>query len=266
MNDTVDTQLLRSVAHEPPDHEPDYDQLVRTGLARGKRRRRIRRMGTGVVGAVTVSAAVGGVAFAMTLMPTTAPGISLAPAGPPTPAATTPSPTETAQPVVAQDVLATLRPMLPKSGEISKTSDEGNGFAHLRFTDALGTAWMSIATTNIGAAPDPGWGCPTAGQLPGDKCSVTDLDGGKLMVATTHQYPGQTDSATEAFAIYRRADGAEISFTQINRIGEKTGGTSRETVPLSSAKMKAIVTSESWELPAADGAGKAWPGKSKTPR
>lgn len=247
MDDSILIDRLRADADRLDDLDVDIDALVRGAVTHGRRRRGRRRIAGAVTGVVAAGVAVAAIA---TSVPALRAAQEVDPVAPPPSAATTePTPSQTPSPTgrvsgSPKQVQATVTDLLPSSLTVAQASsarDVGsNGFAWensaaLTVTDAKGTSYLNVAIGN-GGYVDGCLGLPD--------CEQTTLpDGGTLWI--TRSPSGDKAGADRTFT-YDRPDGSHL-FMMERTYAEGNGPVTRDTVPLSDAEGRALVTSTAWD-------------------
>lgn len=225
----------------------DVDALVSGGLGRGRRKLAARRaMGVGAV-AVLAVAAVGAASLyrpsvlgAPGAPSTSAVATQLPSAGPtPTSASKAPSATRPATGAYPTDsqVLNVIRGLLPKTFKQSAVQLNGNMDlgGTLTVTDSLGTAWIG------GGAGNQEWSPYLVSSCKAPWCTITIVNGQKLVVSVDGEKPGQG-----IWYFLLRADGTYVSFAQRSSFGGN-GPATRPGRPLTDAQVLAILTAPAWD-------------------
>jgi hypothetical protein len=262
MTSNIDEQIRQAMRAAADGIEPPVQELVDGGLERGRRLRRRHRMvvaGTGLV-AVTVVASGIVIAAQFTAGPkeVAAPGDdtsrSVVEAAPANPGAWDAADVSAeVEPISSEDVLETLIELLPP-GEITDSRAlpqdvvEGmseNPAAIVTFDDGAGAANVSVTLYDF----PTGGGCQY--PSPNVQCTEEFLDDGSTLWIT--QRPptysdGRQPELIEWWATLERPDGLQIDLRQNNAVGEKDVPATRPEPPLTVEQMKAIVTSDRWDV------------------
>ncbi|MFE4775467.1 hypothetical protein [Streptomyces sp. NPDC056713] len=230
--------------------------LVDGGMARGRRRLRRRRAAT-VTGSFAALAAVGfGASYAA--------GAFGAEAGHGSPVAAQPepgSPTQgkTSMPgegpqFSASHLIKTLEGLLPDgkfSSESGRGTEDGLGpLASVVFDDGKGKAAIGLS---LGRVDPEGTGvaeqlaCPEKVYTPYDSCSSETLaDGSRLLLLQGYEYPDKRADTKWWHAYVVTPEGYTVDASEWNAPAEKGEPVSRDEPPLSTARLKALVTSKEW--------------------
>ncbi|WP_369273126.1 hypothetical protein AB5J55_27095 [Streptomyces sp. R11] len=228
--------------------DADRTALVAAGLTRGRRLRLRRRAAVagGVAGIALVG--VGGALLvpwggAPAPQPSSA-GVAEQPSGTPAPA-----------PVTARDLIATLEELLPE-GKVSAQEARGAAdgllppYIRLVHDDGKGPAAIGVSLNRI----EPGSGqarqttdCPDKALVPHDSCVSTRLpDGSLLKLFQGYEYPDRRVDTKLWSADLLTPTGQHISVSEWNAAAEKDAPISRSEPPLSTDRLKALVTAEVW--------------------
>ncbi|MFI1730693.1 hypothetical protein ACH40E_15980 [Streptomyces acidicola] len=236
--------------------EADGAALVAGGETRGRRSLRRRR--------ATVAGGVAGVALAgvggALLVPWGGGGDggSVAAAAPtPKPsvsASVSASPTPARQPISGDELLGTLKRLLPEgkfSREDSRGTDARFGpYAQLVYDDGKGAAAIGVSTGRIEPGSEQArevTTCPAEELIPHDACSTSRLpDGSLLMLFQGYEYPDRRVDTKRWNAEFVSPEGHHVSLTEWNAEAEKDAPVTRPDPPLSTEQMKKVVTAEDW--------------------
>ncbi|MBA2808674.1 hypothetical protein E0500_015025 [Streptomyces sp. KM273126] len=236
--------------------EADGAALVAGGEVRGRRLLRRRR--------ATVAGGVAGVALAGVGGALLVPwggggdGESVAAAAPtPKPSASasvSASPTPARQPMSGDELLRTLKRLLPE-GKFSREDSRGTGaefgpYAQLVYDDGKGAAAIGISMGRI----EPGsqqarqvTTCPAEELIPHDACSTSRLpDGSLLMLFQGYEYPDRRVDTKRWNAELVSPEGHHVSLTEWNAEAEEDAPVTRPDPPLSTEQLKKVVTAKDW--------------------
>ncbi|MEW2253890.1 hypothetical protein [Streptomyces sp. NPDC047869] len=260
------TRALSGAADEFPPHSAD---LVTRSVARG---RRMRLFGAARVAAAAVTViAVGG-----TLMATDAFGTRSgtggrlgADASASTPASFGRSPSRGHASVSGDDMLRTLKSLLPPGGTVSDASGrgsrpDGSGVwpsARLTYSTDAGSSGIELTIARLASglpADEQGTGgCLPVEARPYDKCTTRKLPGGAVLNTTrSFTYPSSDTGQKRWYVVLTTADGVQLTAQEFGGGGEK-GATGGADPLLSTAQLTSIVRSPAWNeainaLPAPD--------------
>lgn len=220
----------------------DRGELVRGGLANG-RRRSARRRAAGVTTSVLLAAAVGvGGAYGGGLLGDDSAGAS----------------TEAAPPYdIAHTTATTLRKLLPHGTFTSADVPKGSGAipgSRLSgvFDDGKGKAALSFSLSRTAADEDDATKCPDKGLATYDHCQATTLpDGSKITILQGYEYPDKREPTKSWYAEVLTPAGTVVNLQEWNAPAEKGAKVSRTDPPLTPAQLKAVVTAEDWNSIAA---------------
>ncbi|MER7170116.1 hypothetical protein [Streptomyces mesophilus] len=160
--------------------------------------------------------------------------------------------------VSAKELIATLTSLLPE-GEVSAgyghgTDDErANPNAGVTFDDGDGAAAIRIAFTRLGEderqVAEDMTTCPDKALVAYDTCEVDKLsDGSRLMVFQGYDVHGSQKGGTKYWqAVLATPEGHVIDAGEYNSSTEKGAAVTRPQPPLTTAQLKALVTSDKWD-------------------
>ncbi|MEV4436544.1 hypothetical protein [Streptomyces sp. NPDC049585] len=225
-----------------PPHSPD---LVDRATARGRRLRRVRAFQVGAGCAALTLVALGG-----TLLGTGGAGGAAAPRDVSPAASGTARPAAT--PVGGEEMVATLKSLLPKDGTVSGTSgtgSDGSGrsapAAKLTYTNARGSSGIDIAVHRQAPGDRPD-GCLPVQVRPYDQCEARTLpDGSVLHTTKSFTHPSGNTGQRRWYAELVTPDGA-VLFLQEFGGGEEKGSDSGAEPVLGLEQLAAIVRSPAW--------------------
>ncbi|MFE5891329.1 hypothetical protein ACFQ6E_20605 [Streptomyces sp. NPDC056462] len=240
---------LGHALHDAGDRfDADRTALVAAGLTRGRRLRLRRRaaMAGGVAGIALVG--VGGAL----LVPW---GGTPAPQPSSSDVAGQPSGTAAPAPVTARDLIATLEELLPE-GKVSAQEARGAAdeflppYIRLVHDDGKGPAAIGVSLDRIEPGSDQArqtTDCPDKELVPHDSCVSTRLsDGSLLKLFQGYEYPDRRVDTKLWSADLLTPTGQHISVSEWNAAAEKDAPVSRSEPPLSTDRLKALVTAEVW--------------------
>ncbi|MFF9159593.1 hypothetical protein ACF081_04975 [Streptomyces longwoodensis] len=256
--DPFEDRLSRALHHTGGAFDADRRALAAGGAARGRRKRLLRR--TALAGG---AAGVAAVCLGGTLL--------LAPGdrdGTPRPAPVAGSPTASpaAAPVTADQVIATLKGLLPE-GEVSGAQGRGSDgrsatpYAQLVFDDGEGAAALSVGLGRVAPGGDDArqlTECPDKVLAAYDACtSERQPDGSVVRVLKGYEYPDRRVDTKLWTADLVGADGAHVSVSEWNAAAEKDAPVTRPEPPLSAAELRDLAAAPAWRdvvgsLPAAE--------------
>ncbi|MEV5885568.1 hypothetical protein AB0L74_23105 [Streptomyces sp. NPDC052020] len=227
--------------------DADRAALTAAGRARGRRLRLRRR--AAVAGGVAGIALVG-VGGALVLPGGDGPG----PQRSSTAAAPTASPAPAPTAFSGDDLLRTLKGMLP-GGEFSQESARGTDdrmgpSARVVYDDGKGAAAVAVSLDRV----EPGGEeareftrCPDETFVPHDSCTSRRLpDGSLLMLFQGYEYPDRRVDTKWWNAELVTPEGRHVSVSEWNAPAQKDAEISREEPPLSPERLKEIATAPVW--------------------
>ena len=225
--------------------EPPTERLVAGGLARGRRRRRIRHTVAVGTGAALLAAVV---ALGAVLLPgTTAAPRQRSVAG--APHATSAPPSKPAHRVVLpaltpQALLQTALDGLPRAGRTTHyTGRSMSGFVGTEFVydDGHGAAQVDVAL-------EYGPGAETVKQFMHDthRPRQPRPDGSSLVTIRRYEYSHPDHGAKQWSVHLFRPDGAYVSITEWNSPQEKDAETTRSAPPFTIAELTRWIESTQW--------------------
>ncbi|MFB7617771.1 hypothetical protein [Kitasatospora sp. NPDC056181] len=265
--DEFEDDLLYAMTRTGEGFRPDQAPLAAGGLARGRRRWR-RRSAAAVVSGAAALALVGtgavylaggaGDSMTGTALTAAASGSGAATAsGTGGAASPTASPSASQAVVSGDEVLATLKALLPK-GQVTEAKGRGTDDPELHGTfagadlvldDGQGKSRVQIGIQKHRKGQSQPRTCPAdlkTNRI--DACSVTKLpDGSELVLNQGHEYSDNRADTKEWFAALTGPDGREIMLSEWNSAQEKGAPDSRPNPPLTLEQLKAVVTDKSWD-------------------
>ncbi|WP_147312275.1 hypothetical protein [Thermomonospora umbrina] len=237
-------KLSEAMRSAMADVSPPAD-LVRAGLARGRRARRRARAAQTAGAALALSA----VTFA---------GVNVLGGGPEQKSAlssrgtSSPEARRTGEQVSPAEMSRILQTMLPKGVRLIEVQGAPvPGVMMAKYDDGKGLAGVTMAIQRF-PRNDPALrdyhDCPSPQVLPYNDCEATDWEGqGRLLVTKGFTRPQSNTGEKWWHAELTRRDGIQIRFDQVNAAESKSSaGVTRATPPLSPAQMTAIVTNPRW--------------------
>ncbi|MGW5659523.1 hypothetical protein ACWEWG_05395 [Streptomyces sp. NPDC003758] len=275
-NEDFEERLTRAMSRATSEFPPHSADLVRRSIARGRRMRLIRATQVAAAAAAFAVVAAGG-----TLMVTDAFGSGgggapeqLRPGGPVH--STEQSPSRTPSSISAEEMVRTLKSLLPPGGTVSAASGRGSDgggpvvwpAAKLTYSTANGSSGIDIAVARLDAGAADGrqgeGGCLPVEVRPYDKCTTRKLPGGAVLNTTeSFTYPNSDTGQKRWYVVLTTRDGAQLTVQEFGGGGEK-GSASGADPLLSIAQLTFIVRSPAWDkaiaaLPAPEEAPSATP-------
>ncbi|MFJ4329894.1 MULTISPECIES: hypothetical protein [unclassified Streptomyces] len=247
--DPFEDRLSAALRDAGDDFQADRAALVSAGRVRG--RRALLRRRTAVVGGVA-GVALAGVGGALVLPADD-------PAGPDRAGAAsvgTPKSTATAAGTVftGDDLLRELKGLLPRGTygeESARASDHQLGpAARLVYDDGAGAAAIGMGFARV----EPGsaqvrelTACPDHNVTPYDDCTSDRLpDGSTLRLYQGYEYPDLRVDTKLWTADLVTAEGQHVSVSEWNSPAEKDAPVSRDEPPLSTERLRELVTAGVW--------------------
>ncbi|MBY8842190.1 hypothetical protein [Streptomyces sp. SP2-10] len=261
VDEKVDEEFEVRVAHAmrrtTGDFPPHSADLVRRSVGRGRRMRlyaavRIAAAAVAVVGAgggLLATGAFGGHGDG------TPEQLRTAARGTPTgkPAS------RAAAPVSGEEMVRTLKSLLPPGGTVSAASGRGtqegdDGVrpgAELTYTTAEGVSGIDLTVSRL----DPGLpydqqgdgGCLPVEVRPYDTCTTQKLPGGAVLNTTkSFTYPNSDTGQKRWYVVLTTADGAQLSVQEFGGGGEKASSGGADPL-LSLPQLTSIVRSSAWQ-------------------
>ncbi|MFF0589314.1 hypothetical protein ACFYWD_25490 [Streptomyces sp. NPDC003781] len=247
--DPFEDRLSAALRDAGDDFQADRAALVSAGRVRG--RRALLRRRTAVVGGVA-GVALAGVGGALVLPADD-------PAGPDrTGAASVGTPKSTATAAAAvftgDDLLRELKGLLPRGTygeESARASDHQLGpAARLVYDDGAGAAAIGMGFARV----EPGsaqvrelTACPDHNVTPYDDCTSDRLpDGSTLRLYQGYEYPDLRVDTKLWTADLVTAEGQHVSVSEWNSPAEKDAPVSRDEPPLSTERLRELVTAGVW--------------------
>ncbi|MFI1394058.1 hypothetical protein [Streptomyces sp. NPDC020681] len=236
-------------------HPADRPALVEGGLTRG-RRRLARRRAAAVTGSVLALAVVGvGGAYGGGLLDGSGgSGTTGSVASPPKPTARGGA---TAEPVTKEQMISTLKSLLPEGETTQETGRGGEDdvpsmpYASVVFDDGKGAGAIGLSLNRV----DPGGEgaaelttCPSKSLVQYDACKAETLaDGSRFMIFQGYVYPDRREETKEWRATLVTPKGIMVDASEFNAAAEKGAEVTRPAPPLTVAQMKDLVTAPEWQ-------------------
>ncbi|CAM5516416.1 MULTISPECIES: hypothetical protein [Streptomyces] len=243
--DPFETRLGLALRDAGDHFTADRTALVDGGLARGRRQRLRRR--TAVLGGVAgvALAGVGG-----TLLTPWDDGTASRPGTTGRPSAQAPL-----APVTGRELIESLEKMLPE-GEVSGQEAKGGAdgapapYARLVFDDGEGAAAVVVGLDRIafgGQHARQTVDCPDRTLVRHDACVSTELPDGSLLKLFQGYVYGDRRAKTKLWsADLVTPAGQHVFVTELNSAAEKDSPVTRPEPPLSTARLKKLVTAPVW--------------------
>ncbi|KUN98535.1 hypothetical protein [Streptomyces caeruleatus] len=241
---------LGHALHDAGDRfDTDRAALAAAGQARGRRLRRRQR--ASVAGGVAGIALVGvGGALLVPWGGTSAPlPASSGVAGQPSGTAST------AAPVTARELIGTLENLLPE-GKVSEQQAQGAKdpkrppYVRLVHDDGKGPGAIGVSLDRIAPGSDRAretTDCPDKALVPYDSCVSTRLaDGSLLKLFQGYEYPDRRVDTKMWSADLVTPTGQHIAVSEWNAAAEKDAPVSRSEPPLTTDRLKELVTAKVW--------------------
>ncbi|WP_399942315.1 hypothetical protein ACGH52_24390 [Streptomyces sp. BBFR25] len=251
--DPFEDRLSAALRDAGDGFQADRAALVTAGRVRG--RRALLRRRTAVVGGVA-GVALAGVGGALVLPaddPATPARSNAASAGTPNSTADGTA-TAAAAAFTGGDLLRELKGLLPQGTygeESARGSDHQLGpSAHLVYDDGAGAAaiGMGFARVELGSAQVRELtACPDDNLTPYDDCTSDRLpDGSTLRLYQGYEYPDLRVDTKLWTADLVTAEGQHVSVSEWNSPAEKDAPVSRDEPPLSTERLRTLVTAGVW--------------------
>ncbi|MFF9770395.1 hypothetical protein ACF1GT_28095 [Streptomyces sp. NPDC014636] len=257
LDEEFEARVARAMSRATVEFPPHSADLVRRSVGRGRRMRlfaaaRITAAAAAVVtagGGLLATGALGGHGDGTTDQLRTA-----------TRGRATEQPTpRAASPVSGEEMVRTLKSLLPPGGTVSAasgtgTQDGGPGVrpaAELTYTTARGSSGIDITLARLdpripGEQQGDG-GCLPVEVRPYDKCTTEKLPGGAVLNTTkSFTYPNGDTGQKRWYVVLTTAEGAQLTVQEFGGGGEKASADDTDP-PLSIAQLTSIVRSPAWE-------------------
>ncbi|MET8771655.1 hypothetical protein [Streptomyces sp. NPDC004658] len=272
-DEDLERRLARAMTGTAEQFPPHSADLVRRSITRGRRMRLVRAVQVAAATAAFTVVAAGGV-----LVGTDAfgggsgtPGRSTA-GGPAH--STVRSPSRAPASVSAEEMIRTLKSLLPPGGTVSAASGRGSEAggaavwpaAKLTYSTAAGTSGIDITVARLdpGASADQAdqGGCLPVEVRPYDRCTTRKLPGGAVLTTTkSFTYPSGDTGQKRWYVVFTTPGGAQLTVQEFGGGGEKGSADGADPL-LSIAQLTSIVRSPAWSkaiaaLPSPQGASSA---------
>lgn len=227
--ETRDLQTLLRAADQS-DRPAPVDALVEEGVRRGRRRLRDRWLTA--LGAVGATLAAAGAVVAFALPGGGSGGITVAPAGTPSPSRSVESTKSDGRLPTSAELKKLIKAQLPEGLTMRKVGGE-DGMIAYDLGDEDGYGWSAGGVHRMDwFGPVP---CTEA-----QGCTVTKVDGGEVQISRDTEKVG--DGTWYTFV---RDDGTAVWFGQRNAF-DGNGPVTREKLPLTDKEAIALITSDDW--------------------
>ncbi|MFD7457256.1 MULTISPECIES: hypothetical protein [unclassified Streptomyces] len=250
--DPFENRLGAALRETGDTFDTDRPALIAAGQARG-RRMRLRRRAAVFGGAASLVAV--GVSAALVL-PGNGNGTGTAAGGGAQSvgrAGTASATTSTPAPETAEELIATLKSLLPKgkvTGERGDGTAGGSPYALVVFDDGEGPGAVSVGLNRVEPGSESArqvTECPDKAFVAHDACSTTRLaDGSLLMLFQGYEYPDRRVDTKRWQAELVTAEGQHISVSEWNAEAEKDAPITREQPPLSPEELAKIAKASAW--------------------
>ncbi|MFJ3719772.1 hypothetical protein [Streptomyces sp. NPDC090057] len=257
--DDFEERVSRAMGGASDEFPPHSADLVTRSIARG---RRMRLFGAARVAAAAVTVvAVGGTLMATDAFGTRSgtDGRLAADASASSPASPGRSPSRGHAPVSGEEMVRTLKSLLPPGGTVSEATGRGSRSdgavvwpsARLTYSTGAGSSGIDVTVARLASglpADEQGAsGCLPLEVRPYDKCSTRRLPGGALLSTTkSFTYPNSDTGQKRWYVVLTTADGVQLTAQEFGGGAEK-GATGGADPLLSTAQLTAIVRSPAWK-------------------
>ncbi|WP_432157075.1 hypothetical protein [Streptomyces sp. bgisy153] len=253
-NDPFEDRLSAALQATGSDFDTDRPALAAAGTARGRRLRA--RRNVAVVGG---AAAVALACVSGALLVANGGDADGAPRTSSVAASRTAAATPSGDGVTAEQLLTTLKSLLPEGMTSKETGSGTEGgaapYASLVYDDGRGAAAIGVNLDRV----EPGGGqarelseCPDKRFTNHDECSVRRLPNGSVLkLYQGYEYPDRRVETKLWRADLITASGQYVSLTEWNAPAEKGEAVTRPQPPLSPAQLETVVTAHAW-LPLVD--------------
>ncbi|MER6026595.1 hypothetical protein [Streptomyces sp. NPDC001851] len=247
------THAMSRAADEFPPHSAD---LVRRSVTRGRRMRLFAATRVAVTAVAVVT--TGGTLMATGAFGSHGPGDpGRLRAGAPARATEQP-PSRAPASISGEEMVRTLRSLLPPGGTVSAASGRASQAgppvvwptARLTYSTAKGSAGLDVLLTRL----DPGipagrqgeGGCLPVEVRPYDKCTTEKLPGGAVLNTTeSFTYPSADTGQKRWYVVLTTADGVQLTVQEFGGGDEKASSGGADPL-LSMAQLTSIVRSPAW--------------------
>ncbi|MEW2285129.1 hypothetical protein [Streptomyces sp. NPDC047841] len=257
-------RAMTGAAETFPPHSPD---LVRRSVVRGRRMRLVRATQVAAATAAFAAVAAGGALLGTDALGGT-PGRPTA-GGPAH--STVRSPSRAPASVSGEEMVRTLKSLLPPGGTVSAASGRGSAgdgpavwpTAELTYSTANGSSGIDVSVARLDpgttAGQGSGDGCLPVEVRPYDKCATRKLPGGAVLTTTeSFTYPSSDTGQKRWYVVLTTPAGAQVTVQEFGGGSEKGSADGGDPL-LSIAQLTSIVRSPAWNkaiaaLPAPRGA------------
>ncbi|MEU0025429.1 hypothetical protein [Streptomyces sp. NPDC006335] len=255
--DPFEERLAAALHETGAGFDTDRTALATRGAVRGRRKRFVRRAAVVGGAASVVLACVGGTLFLR-------PGGTAAEAVPSSVTASAepkpkPKPSVTATPMTGEQMIATLKSLLPK-GDFSQERGRGTDptddlkvpapYAGLVLDDGDGAAAVEVAVGRVqpgGVEARQATRCPDRAYLPYDACTTSRLaDGSVVTVLQRYEYPDRRVDTKLWTAELVTPTGQHITVSEWNAAAEKDMPVTRTDPPLDPAGLTRLAAAKEW--------------------
>ncbi|MFF4487552.1 hypothetical protein ACFY0F_13830 [Streptomyces sp. NPDC001544] len=269
LNEDLDEGLTRAMSRAAGEFPPHSADLVQRSVARGRRMKLVRATQVAAATAVFALVTVGGTMMATGAVHSVGgdgtrsrPGAS----GQSTERSSSAAPVT----VSGEEMVSTLKSLLPPGGTVSDASGRGtqsdgpfiSPTAKLTYSTGKGSSGIDIRLARL----DPGvpanqqgdGGCLPVEVRPYDKCTTRKLPGGAVLSTTkSFTYPNSDTGQKRWYVVYTTAAGVQVTVQEFGGGGEK-GSVDGADPLLSTDRLTSIARSPAWAkaiaaLPADDG-------------
>ncbi|AIS00257.1 hypothetical protein [Streptomyces glaucescens] len=156
-------------------------------------------------------------------------------------------------PLTGEEMIATLRSLLPAgkvTGATAQGTSTGTPYANVVYDDGQGAGAVAVGLGRV--EPDSQSAremttCPDKAVFPHDACRTTRLaDGSFLMIFQGYEYPDRRVDTKRWQAELVTPEGRHISVSEWNAAAEKDAPVTRPEPPLTPAELGKIATAPAW--------------------
>ncbi|MEV8553024.1 hypothetical protein AB0L04_24825 [Streptomyces glaucescens] len=156
-------------------------------------------------------------------------------------------------PLTDEEMIATLRSLLPAgkvTGATAQGTSTGTPYANVVYDDGQGAGAVAVGLGRV--EPDSQNAremttCPDKAVSPHDACRTTRLaDGSFLMIFQGYEYPDRRVDTKRWQAELVTPEGRHISVSEWNAAAEKDAPVTRPEPPLTPAELERIATAPAW--------------------
>lgn len=251
------TRAMSSAAGEFPPHSAD---LVRRSVARGRRMRLIRATRVAAATAACALVTAGGTLLATHALGGRGGDGSAGQSRPAASGHSTEQSSRRVSSVSGQEMVRTLKSLLPPGGTVSDASGRGSRTdgplvrptAQLTYSTAKGSSGISLDITRLDpetpADQQGEGGCLPVEVRPYDTCTTEKLPGGAVLSTTkSFTYPNSDTGQKRWYVVFTTADGAQLTVQEFGGGGEKSSSGGADPL-LSTAQLASIVRSPAWDV------------------